>query len=75
MKLALVKWLPILVSQIGTIAMLANGYFEFLPHLVDLEDPRKGRAINHLLIDMVALLLCRHNRRRKYLSRHRTLVR
>ena len=38
--------------------MQANGYFEFLTHFMDLEDPREDRGNNHLLIDMVGLVLC-----------------
>lgn len=38
--------------------MQTNGYFEFLTHFVDLEDPREDRGQNHLLIDMVGLALC-----------------
>lgn len=38
--------------------MLKNGYFEFLTYFVDLEDPRADRGNNHLLLDLVALVLC-----------------
>ena len=38
--------------------MRTNGYFEFLTHFVELEDPRVDRGNNHLLIDMVGLVLC-----------------
>jgi len=38
--------------------MQKNGYFEFLTYFVDLTDPRKDRGRNHLLLDMVALVLC-----------------
>ena len=37
--------------------MQTNGYFEFLTNLVDLDDPREDRGNNHLLIDMVGLVL------------------
>ena len=42
----------------GVSAMRTNGYFEFLTHFVELEDPRVDRGNNHLLIDMVGLVLC-----------------
>lgn len=38
--------------------MRTNGYFEFLTYFVDLDDPRADRGNNHLLIDMVGLVLC-----------------
>ena len=68
------KFCPFFVSQNGITAMLANGYFEFLTHFVDLEDPREDRGHNHLLIDMVGLVLCGHNLRGEHLGRHRTLL-
>ena len=37
--------------------MQTNGYFEFLTHFVDLDDPRQDCGNNHLLIDMVGLVL------------------
>ncbi|MFY9255562.1 MAG: hypothetical protein WAO83_19065 [Fuerstiella sp.] len=36
--------------------MQTNGYFEFLTHFVDLDDPRQDCGNNHLLIDMVGLV-------------------
>ena len=38
--------------------MQTNGYFEFLTHFFDLEDPREDLGSNHLLIDRVGRVLC-----------------
>jgi len=49
---------PFFLGQNGVDAMQTNGYFEFLTYFVDLEDRRADRGNNHLLIDMVGLVLC-----------------
>jgi len=38
--------------------MRTNGYIEFLTYFVGLDDPCADRGNNHLLIDMVGLVLC-----------------
>ena len=47
---------PVVANQNGVSVMQTNGYFEFLTHFVDLDDPRQDCGNNHLLIDMVGLV-------------------
>jgi len=51
---------PVFVNQKGIAAMQTHGDLEFLTRFVDLQNSRKHRGNNHLLIDMVRLVLCGH---------------